>query len=186
MPASPELVRKVLMKLLGAKGKNIGAQEGVGTIDPQGKFVPPDPAQAARDLRQARQQAREVQGTDPLRKFVNPKGDLTDLGESDNQIMARQFQHMDQPEDVLDELVFNFTRKKGREPTPEEMQDLLRIERVQELTESDYFINEFERLTDRTPTAEELADPAGIRRVVETLQQGDANIGRLDLDDVPF
>jgi hypothetical protein len=59
-------VSAALIKLLKAKGQNLLSQEGVGTTSPQGKFVAPDPAQAAGDLRLARQQAQEVQGVDPL------------------------------------------------------------------------------------------------------------------------
>jgi hypothetical protein len=59
-------VPAALIKLLKAKGQNLLSQEGVGTTSPQGKFVPPDPAQAAGDLRLARQQASDIQGTDPL------------------------------------------------------------------------------------------------------------------------
>ena len=140
--ASPELVRKVLMKLLSAKKENRNvldaAREGTAEAD----LIPPGIAE--RNLTAARQQAKEVQDVDPLTEYQPPE--IRDPARLPGGQSRKSFD-------------------PGQRGSPEE------------ITESDYFINEFERLTNRTPTPEELADPAGIRRVVEVLQQG---------DDIPF
>ena len=174
--ASPELVRKVLMKLLSAKKENRNvldaAREGTAEAD----LIPPGIAE--RNLTAARQQAKEVQDVDPLTEYQPPEiRDPARLPGAIHNNPHGPGQLRETPEQAA-------TREAHEMSQVPERSALHRG--GEEFGESDYFINEFERLTNRTPTPEELADPEGIRRVVEVLQQGDANIGRLDLDDVPF
>jgi hypothetical protein len=136
--ASPARIREALEKLFGAKKANEEVRGTVSNLD-QGQSLPvpltsdsiPD---ASSNLRQARQQAQEVQGQDPLRKMFRPgdDGSLTDLGEAGNQVMARRGAgfRAEQPESHLDAMFMDFVNTKGREPTPEEMLDIMRREEV--------------------------------------------------------
>jgi len=180
--ASPDAIRRALLNLLGAKKANKEAlATDSGAIGRPA--TPNDMINTEINLGDARQQARQAQGVDPLAAkqpnqnalAIRARQEKARAGEEDFQAFSKDTDTF--PDDALsDPAEVRSMALRGED----EAGRLNRLDVDAEIAadQARQIAQEFEQLVGRPPTPEELARPQDMQRVIEIL-----GLGR---DEIPF
>ena len=171
-------VRDALIKLMGAKGDDVISRSmGPATVvsdDDLSTVVRTigSPEETSQTLRGARQQAREVQGEDPLTQPLQPKEfhpdenqfeppiprtspkDPSRLPDSEGALSRQEMNEAMEAEYSF--LQKEFERLAGRPPTPDEVQDIGTLENLVDLLKDASGETRVPRASDLNPLADDI------------------------------